>query len=83
MQAVKTLPVARDILGDMGDSMRMQWSHDLGLTINQTIDLIKEPKVPITVDVKLVGFNGDGYVLAAQLAFLSKLSRMQQFKLPV
>lgn len=50
----------RDYLGDMSDSQRVAWGQDLGLSINGTLTAMQQLKVPITVDVKLVGFNGDG-----------------------
>jgi hypothetical protein len=50
----------RDYLGDMPDGQRVAWGQDLGLSINGTLTAMQQLKVPITVDVKLVGFAGDG-----------------------
>lgn len=50
----------RDYLGDATDHLRVAWSHDLGLPINATLAALQQLPVPITVDVKLVGFAGDG-----------------------
>eukprot|EP00775_Hariotina_reticulata_P009952 gene9952-10107_t len=61
-QFVRQLPnsVSRDYLGDMSDAQRVAWSQDLGLTINETLAALADGRVPIRVDVKLVGFTGDG-----------------------
>lgn len=62
VQFVRQLPnsVSRDYLGDMSDAQRVAWSQDLGLTINETLAALADGRVPIRVDVKLVGFTGDG-----------------------
>lgn len=44
----------------MPDQQRVGWGQDLGMSINQTLTAMQLLKVPITVDVKLVGFAGDG-----------------------
>jgi hypothetical protein len=52
----------RDYLGDLSDHLRVAWSHDLGLSVNSTVGAMSQLAVPIQVDVKLVGFAGDGCV---------------------
>ena len=52
--------IDRDYLGDVPDHQRVSWGQDLGLNINQTLEAMNQLRVPITVDVKLVGFAGDG-----------------------
>eukprot|EP00877_Chromochloris_zofingiensis_P012803 jgi/Chrzof1/7777/Cz02g36110.t1 len=59
-QHVKTLPVYKHALADMSEAQRKAWAHDQSWTINQTLALLSSPKVTVTVDVKLVGFHGDG-----------------------
>jgi hypothetical protein len=44
----------------MTDAQRLAWSQDLGITVNQTMNLLQQATVPLVVDVKLVGFSGDG-----------------------
>lgn len=53
-------PVNRDYLGELTDAQRVAWSHDLGLTVNETLAALGDGRVPIRVDVKLIGFAGDG-----------------------
>lgn len=50
----------RDYLGDAPDSQRVGWGQDTGYNINETLMAMNQLKVPITVDIKLVGFAGDG-----------------------
>ncbi|WIA11080.1 hypothetical protein OEZ85_011230 [Tetradesmus obliquus] len=59
-QFVTGVPAGKDYLGHMSDAQRTAWSHDLGYSINETLEALAEARVPITVDVKLVGFAGDG-----------------------
>ncbi|WIA30989.1 hypothetical protein OEZ86_001032 [Tetradesmus obliquus] len=59
-QFVTGVPAGKDYLGHMSDAQRTAWSHDLGYSINETLTALSEARVPITVDVKLVGFAGDG-----------------------
>uniref|UniRef100_A0A383W0V6 DUF7906 domain-containing protein n=1 Tax=Tetradesmus obliquus TaxID=3088 RepID=A0A383W0V6_TETOB len=59
-QFVTSVPAGKDYLGHMSDAQRTAWSHDLGYSINETLTALSEARVPITVDVKLVGFAGDG-----------------------
>eukprot|EP00882_Tetradesmus_deserticola_P023178 GHRQ01025216.1.p1 GENE.GHRQ01025216.1~~GHRQ01025216.1.p1 ORF type:complete len:133 (+),score=13.58 GHRQ01025216.1:110-508(+) len=59
-QFVGSVPAGRDYLGEMTEAQRTAWSHDLGYSINETLQALSEARVPITVDVKLVGFAGDG-----------------------
>lgn len=62
LQFVRELPhsASRDYLGEVPDAQRVAWSQDLGLTINETLAALADGRVPIRVDVKLVGFAGDG-----------------------
>lgn len=60
LQWASQLLIDRDYVGDMPDQQRVGWGQDLGLSINQTLTAMQLLKVPITVDVKLVGFAGDG-----------------------
>eukprot|EP00878_Enallax_costatus_P035101 GHUV01039077.1.p1 GENE.GHUV01039077.1~~GHUV01039077.1.p1 ORF type:complete len:332 (+),score=22.17 GHUV01039077.1:218-1213(+) len=57
---VSKVPLGIDYLGQLTDSQRTAWSHDIGYTINQTLQALTEVKVEIIVNVKLVGFGGDG-----------------------
>lgn len=50
----------QDYLGTLPDAERVAWSHDLGLSINETLAALSEGRMPIKVDVKLIGFAGDG-----------------------
>lgn len=60
LQWASQLLTDRDYLGDTPDHQRVGWGQDLGMSINQTLTAMQLLKVPITVDVKLVGFAGDG-----------------------
>lgn len=60
LQWMSQLLIDRDYLGDVPDNQRVAWGQDLGLSINGTLTAMQQMKVPITVDVKLVGFAGDG-----------------------
>eukprot|EP00879_Flechtneria_rotunda_P007305 GHRR01007663.1.p1 GENE.GHRR01007663.1~~GHRR01007663.1.p1 ORF type:complete len:735 (+),score=144.94 GHRR01007663.1:731-2935(+) len=59
-QFVSQIPVHKDYLGEMTDSQRISWSGDLGYSVNETLKALTEVKLKIRVDVKLVGFAGDG-----------------------
>jgi hypothetical protein len=63
LQFVTSITSGKDYLGHMGDAQRTAWSHDLGYSINETLQALSEARVPIIVDVKLVSFAGDGWVL--------------------
>jgi hypothetical protein len=60
LQFVTSIPSGKDYLGHMADAQRTAWSHDLGYSINETLQALSEARVPIIVDVKLVSFAGDG-----------------------
>jgi len=44
----------------MTDAQRQAWSHDLKLSAGATLQALSTPQATITVDVKLVGLDGDG-----------------------
>jgi hypothetical protein len=60
LQWASQLLTDRDYLADVPAHQQVSWGQDLGLNINQTLTAMQSLKVPITVDVKLVGFAGDG-----------------------
>lgn len=60
MQLVNELDTGLDVLGSLNDMSRRAWGHDPGLTINQTLAQLVNPRVNLVVNVKLVGFHGDG-----------------------
>jgi hypothetical protein len=59
-QLIADLDASHDILGALTDSQRRNWARDPGLTINQTAALLQQPKVKLVVNVKLIGFHGEG-----------------------
>lgn len=59
-QFAAQIPLGTDYLGQLSDQQRTAWSHDIGYTINETLQALTEVKTEIAVDVKLVGFSGDG-----------------------
>jgi hypothetical protein len=59
-QFVRQLPLRGDALDAMTDAQRSVWAADLRLSAGATLEALKSPQVAITVDVKLVGFDGDG-----------------------
>ncbi len=58
-QAVEHTDRLVDVLDQMTDSEKRAWSHDPGLTINETLNELRSPKVHLVVNVKLVGFHGE------------------------
>lgn len=44
----------------MSPAERGAWNQDLKLTAGQTLSALQQVHTTITVDVKLVGFDGDG-----------------------
>jgi hypothetical protein len=42
------------------EGQRGAWTHDLRLSAAETLAALAAPKVSVTVDVKLVGFDGEG-----------------------
>lgn len=59
-QFVRALPLAGDAVDSMDEGERSAWAADLKLTAGQTLEALGAPRATITVDVKLVGFDGDG-----------------------
>jgi hypothetical protein len=59
-QFVRTLPLRGDALDAMSEAQRSAWAADLRLSAGATLEALTGPQVAITVDVKLVGFDGDG-----------------------
>lgn len=57
---VRRLPPQGDSLSAMSDSQRSAWANDLRLSAGDTLEALSSPQTSITVDVKLVGFDGDG-----------------------
>jgi len=60
LEFVRTLPIRGDALQAMSDPLRTSWASDLKMTAAGTLQALSEPRATITVDVKLVGFSGDG-----------------------
>jgi hypothetical protein len=57
---VRTLPLKGDAIDVMTDAHRTAWAGDMRLTAGETLAALAHPQATVTVDVKLVGFDGDG-----------------------
>jgi hypothetical protein len=59
-QFVRRLPLQGDALAAMTGPQRAAWGSDLKMTAGATREALSAASTTITVDIKLVGFNGDG-----------------------
>ena len=59
-QFVRRLPLRGDALDAMSDAAKAAWAADPKLTVGETLRALAAAATTITVDVKLVGFDGDG-----------------------
>ncbi len=57
---MRTLPLKGDAIDVMTDAHRTAWAGDMRLTAGETLAALAHPQATVTVDVKLVGFDGDG-----------------------
>ncbi|GBF97962.1 hypothetical protein Rsub_10635 [Raphidocelis subcapitata] len=57
---VREVPLRGDPLDAMTDAQRAAWAGDLGLSAGATLAALTSPGAAVTVDVKLVGFDGEG-----------------------
>ncbi|KIY96704.1 hypothetical protein MNEG_11260, partial [Monoraphidium neglectum] len=59
-EIARRLPPAGDAFDSLTEGQRGAWTHDLRLSAAETLAALAAPKVSVTVDVKLVGFDGEG-----------------------
>jgi hypothetical protein len=61
-QELRNAPPERDVLGRVPKAQRHLWEYHDGRSINETLLQFLDIAVDVTVAIKLIGFDGDGYV---------------------
>lgn len=59
-QLANDLEPVVDLMSELPENHQRYWGHDPGLSINETLAALTEVSVRVVVEVKLVGFHGEG-----------------------